>query len=110
MSADHIERLTPSELRARLERGDDLQLLDVREPDEWAIGRLPGSILIPRGELVARLDELDPSRTVVCVCHHGVRSLHAAAILRAHGFEDVLDLAGGLDRWTSEVDPEFPRY
>ena len=110
MSTENPGRVTPRELFARLARGDDLQLLDVREPDEWAIGHLPGSILIARGDLVAHLDELDPARTVVCICHHGVRSLHAAAVLRAHGFEDVLDLAGGLERWTLDVDRSFPRY
>jgi rhodanese-related sulfurtransferase len=103
-------RLTPFELRERIERGDDLQLVDVREPDEWAIGHLPGSILIPRGDLIARRDELDRERPVVCICHHGIRSAHAAAVLAAHGFRDVRDLAGGLERWAMDVDPEFPRY
>ena len=103
-------RLTPLELRARLARGDDLQLVDVREPCEWALGHLPGSVLIPRGELAARLSELDPDRPVVCICHHGVRSLQSAALLRARGFAQVYDLAGGLDRWSLEADPGFPRY
>lgn len=108
--SSHPARLTPAELRARLARGDDLQLVDVREPGEWAIGHLPGSVLIPRGELAARLSELDPARPVVCICHHGIRSLHAAALLHARGFEHVLDLSGGLERWAREVDPDFPRY
>lgn len=103
-------RLTPRELHERIARGDDLQLVDVREPSEWAIGHLPGSVLIPRGELASRAHELDPDRTTVCVCHHGVRSLQAAAFLAARGFDDVLDLAGGLDRWVDDVDPTFPRY
>jgi rhodanese-related sulfurtransferase len=103
-------RLTPRELADRIARGDDLQLVDVREPVEWEIGRLDGSVLIPRGDLASRVDELDRERPVVCICHHGVRSLHAAAILAARGFEDVYDLAGGLDRWADDVDPSFPRY
>lgn len=103
-------RVTPLELRASIARGDDLQLVDVREQVEWEIGHLPGSVLIPRGELVSRLGELDPTRPVVCICHHGIRSAHAAAVLAAHDFEDVRDLAGGLERWALEVDPAFPRY
>ncbi|MCY2960139.1 MAG: rhodanese-like domain-containing protein [Planctomycetota bacterium] len=103
-------RLTPLELRTRIARGDDLQLVDVREPREWAIGHLPGSVLIPRGELAGRCAELDPARPVVCICHHGVRSLHAAALLSARGFAHVFDLAGGLERWALEADPTFPRY
>ncbi len=103
-------RCTPAELHAAIERGDDLQLVDVREPVEWAIGQLPGSILIALGDLGARAEELDPERPVVCICHHGVRSLRAAGLLVGRGFTDVRDLAGGLERWSRDVDPEFPRY
>ena len=105
-----LRRFTPRELSTALARGDDLQLVDVREPVEWEIGHLPGSVLIPRGELSVRLAELDPDRAVVCICHHGIRSQHAAAVLLARGFEQVFDLAGGLERWALEVDPTFPRY
>ena len=108
--ADGIERLAPRELAARLAAGEDLVLLDVREPHEHALGLLAGSLAIPRGELSARQDELDPDRPIVCICHHGVRSLHAARFLASRGFARVLDLAGGLDRWSIEVDPGFPRY
>lgn len=103
-------RITPRELRDRLARGDDLFLLDVREPHEFEFARLEGSFLIPRGELSARLDELDPDRTIVCVCHHGIRSLQAAAFLAVRDFPDVMNLEGGLDRWSIEVDPALPRY
>jgi len=105
-----VRRYTPRELSAALARGDDLQLVDVREPLEWDIGHLPGSVLIPRGELSARLAELDPDRPVVCICHHGIRSQQAAAVLAARGFDRVFDLAGGLERWALDVDPDFPRY
>jgi rhodanese-related sulfurtransferase len=104
------QRLTPRQLADRIARGEELQLVDVREPAEWAIGHLPGSVLIPRGELSSRSDELDPDRPVVCICHHGIRSQAAAAFLAQRGFESVFDLSGGLDRWSLEVDPGFPRY
>jgi rhodanese-related sulfurtransferase len=104
------QRLTPRQLAERIARGDDLQLVDVREPAEWAIGHLEGSVLIPRGELSSRAQELDPQRPVVCICHHGIRSQAAAAFLSRRGFDLVSDLAGGLDRWALEVDPAFPRY
>ena len=103
-------RIAPRELRERLARGDDLLLLDVREPHEFEIAHLSGSVLIPRGELSARLDELDAHRTIVCICHHGIRSLQAAAFLRGRDFPEVMDLEGGLDRWSIEVDPGLPRY
>jgi len=103
-------RIAPRDLRDRLARGDDLCLLDVREPQEFEFARLDGSVLIPRGELHARLDELDPERTIVCICHHGIRSLQAAAFLVSHDFPDVMNLEGGLDRWSIEVDPAVPRY
>ncbi|MBL8863322.1 MAG: rhodanese [Planctomycetes bacterium] len=107
---ERAQRIGPAELLARLARGDELVLLDVREPREFALGALPGSRLIPRGELAARVAELDPERETVCICHHGVRSLQAAAFLRTRGFRCVLDLAGGLERWALEADPLFPRY
>jgi rhodanese-related sulfurtransferase len=105
-----VRRLSPRELQELLEGGADLQLVDVREPAEWEVCRLPGSVLVPRGDLARRAAELDPERPVVLVCHHGIRSAHAAAFLAARGFREVLDLAGGLDRWAREVDPRMPRY
>ena len=86
------------------------QLLDVREPWEVAIAPLPGAVNIPMGEIGTRHGELDAHRPVVCVCHHGVRSLHVAHFLQRRGFADVLNLAGGVDAWAREVDPAFPTY
>jgi len=103
-------RIAPRDLCARLARGDDLLLLDVREPDEFEFAHLAGSVLIPRGDLAARSGELDPNRAIVCICHHGVRSLQAAALLVSRDFTDVMDLEGGLDRWSIEVDRALPRY
>lgn len=88
---------------------DAVQRVDVREPWEFALARLPGAVLIPLGELAARAGELDPSRPVAAYCHHGARSLRALQVLRAAGFEDIAHLAGGIDAY-SQMDPSVPRY
>jgi rhodanese-related sulfurtransferase len=107
-----IVPLEPRELARRLASGEELVLLDVREPFELEIARLDGAVAIPLGELAARADELDPEdpRPLVCVCHHGIRSAHAAGLLASHGFERVYNLTGGIDRWASDVDPSMERY
>ncbi|HVP38547.1 MAG TPA: molybdopterin-synthase adenylyltransferase MoeB [Candidatus Saccharimonadales bacterium] len=102
--------LSPGELRARLDRGETPLLLDVREPVEYQIARLPGARLIPLGQLPARAGELDPGADIVAYCHHGQRSLEAVRYLRAAGFPRVLNLAGGIDAWAATVDPGMPRY
>ncbi len=108
---ESIENLQPAELRARLDAGEKLVLLDVREPSELAICGLEGSVHIPLGELPGRAEELDPSAPVVCICHHGIRSAHAAGFLVSRlGFERVFNLSGGVDRWAADVDPEMRRY
>jgi adenylyltransferase/sulfurtransferase len=91
-------------------KGERLVLIDVREPHEWEIARIPGARLIPLGELPRRLAELDPMGEVVTQCHHGSRSLRALEILRQAGFGRVRSLAGGIDAWSTEVDPSVPRY
>jgi adenylyltransferase/sulfurtransferase len=88
---------------------DQVQIVDVREPWEFDLARLPGARLIPLGQLAHRAGELDPSRPVAAYCHHGVRSRYALAILRDLGFEDVAHLAGGIDAY-SRLDPSVPRY
>ncbi len=93
-----------------LDAGQPVLLLDVREPDEHAYCALPGSVLIPLGELASRIEEIEPAdATVVVYCHHGVRSLSGAAILRRAGLE-AMSLAGGIDRWSLTVDASVPRY
>jgi adenylyltransferase/sulfurtransferase len=104
------EELTPAELSARIARGDPLQLIDVREPYEWEIGKIPSARLIPLGTLQRQLDSLDRGRQVVVYCRSGVRSAHAAAQLRHAGFPRVLNLTGGILRWSDEVDPSIPKY
>jgi rhodanese-related sulfurtransferase len=106
----NVESLTPKELKRELDLGEPLVLLDVREPEELAIARIAGAIAIPLGELGARWGELDPARPIVCICHHGIRSAHAARALEEAGFRRVINLAGGIDRWSCDVDPRVPRY
>ncbi len=86
-----------------------VQILDVREPWEFALARIPGARLIPLGELADRAGELDQSRPVAAYCHHGVRSRFALAILRDLGFTDLAHLSGGIDAF-SQMDPSVPRY
>jgi adenylyltransferase/sulfurtransferase len=104
--------IPPRELARRLEGGERVWLLDVRHEWEHQLARLPDQALIPLHELPARLDEVKPppGAQVVCYCHHGVRSLGAAAILREAGFADAVSLAGGIDLWSRMVDPGVPRY
>lgn len=85
--------------------GADVQIVDVREPEEWAAGRIPGSVLIPMGEVGGRLHELDRGRPVVTVCRSGRRSLYSADELLAAGFRDVQSLAGGMIAWVEAGQP-----
>lgn len=85
-------------------------LLDVREPWEVAIAALPGAVSIPMGRIVEQAERLDASRPIVCVCHHGMRSMQVAAFLARRGFDDVWNLTGGIDAWAREVDPSCPTY
>jgi adenylyltransferase/sulfurtransferase len=102
--------ITPKELKAALDRGDDLVIVDVREPQEYQIARIAGAVLIPLGEIPQRHGEIDRSLLVVCQCRSGVRSAKAASFLRSVGFERVLNLTGGILRWSDEVDPTQPKY
>jgi adenylyltransferase/sulfurtransferase len=108
--ADAIAEITPRELAARLIEGADLELIDVREPGEWEIAHLEGARLVPLATLGESLSTLDRTRETIVMCRSGVRSARAAAELQAAGFAKVRNLAGGLLRWSDEVDPTFPRY
>jgi len=101
--------LTPIELAQRLTDKEDFALIDVREPYEWQIGRIPGAQLIPLGTLRAAMASLDKTREVVVYCRSGVRSADAARWLRAAGFR-ALNLTGGILRWSDDVDPSVPKY
>ncbi len=85
-------------------------VLDVREPWEVATVALPGSVAIPMGQITTRADELDTTRPVVCLCHHGMRSMQVAGYLERRGFSDVWNLTGGIDAWSRQVDPSSPTY
>jgi rhodanese-related sulfurtransferase len=89
-------------------------LLDVREPweVETAAMKVPGvpTKHIPLGRIPERLSELDPTQSIVCICHHGVRSLQVVAFLQRNGYESVYNVAGGIDAWSALVDPTVPRY
>jgi rhodanese-related sulfurtransferase len=107
-----IAEITPRELARRIANDHPVYLLDVRQPWEHATAALPGSVLVPLGELVTRADEVRPApgALLVVYCHHGVRSLSGAALLERLGHKDVVSLAGGIDAWSVEVDPTVPRY
>jgi adenylyltransferase/sulfurtransferase len=98
------------ELKARLDRGDKLTILDVREPNEYQINRIAGSVLIPLGEVPRRYAELNPADEIVVQCKVGGRSARAADFLRSVGFKNVLNLTGGILDWIDKVDPTQPKY
>lgn len=106
---DDLE-ITPAETKQRLDRGEKLLLVDVRELWESEICRIEGAKLIPMGSIPANLQTLDSGEEVVCYCHHGMRSLDVAVWLRAQGVERARSLAGGIERWSLEIDPQVPRY
>jgi sulfur-carrier protein adenylyltransferase/sulfurtransferase len=105
----HVPEISPTELKERLDRGDDLFILDVREPHEYQICNLNGH-LIPLGELPRRVHELDSSNEIVAHCRSGKRSAEAVDFLRKAGFRKVHNLHGGILAWSTEVDPSVPRY
>lgn len=105
-------QMSPRALDEALRSPTPPRLLDVREAEEHTLVALPGSVLIPLGELAHRADEIEnwKDEDVVVYCHHGIRSLNAIGQLRHLGFRKLRNLAGGIDRWTAEVDPTLPRY
>ena len=105
-----MRQIRPSELAVQLRTARAPVLLDVREPWEWNVCRIPGAILIPMRELPTRLEELNSEAETVVICHHGVRSYHAARYLESLGFADIVNLSGGVAAWADEVDPAMPRY
>lgn len=105
--------ITPLELRKRLDQGDKIFLLDCREPFEFQQARIEGSELMPMRTVPANLQHIEGKAEegdVVVLCHHGVRSLQVVNWLREQGVEGCRSMAGGIDRWSCEVDPTVPRY
>jgi len=110
VAAPVVRELTPREVADKVARGDDFDLIDVREPHEYAIARIAGARLIPLATLPERLDTLDPAREIVVHCKVGGRSARAVRALQAAGFRQVWNLAGGITRWSDDVDPSVPKY
>ena len=102
--------ITPKELKERLDKGDQVVLLDVREPWEHSLAKIEGSTLIPLGTLPQSMDKLDRGAEIVAYCHHGMRSADATQFLLQQGFPVVKNLVGGIDAWSVQVDPAVPRY
>jgi rhodanese-related sulfurtransferase len=103
--------VSPAALHARLAAGEDIQLVDVREEMEFDYCRIAGSVLIPLGEVPRRAAEIRSTGPVVLICHHGVRSAQALGYLQHRlGRENLLNLRGGIDAWSHEVDPSVPMY
>lgn len=107
-----VRQISPKELARWLANDRPVYLLDVRQPSEHELAAIGGSVLVPLDELPARAAEVSPptGALLVVYCHHGVRSLRAAALLHQLGHADVASLAGGIDAWSCEVDPGVPRY
>lgn len=105
-----VEEITPPEVHAKRQRGDDFVLLDCREPEELQIARIAGALHVPMGDIPSRLTSLDPDRELIVFCHHGKRSYSVAAFLRQQGFEHVKSLRGGIHAWSLQVDPRVPQY
>ena len=106
-----MDEITATELKARLDAGDDIQLIDVRQPDEYAFASIDGAKLIPLGEIMGRMGEIDESRETVIHCKMGGRSARAIEALQQSGFKGNLkNLVGGITAWSNEVDPRVPKY
>jgi adenylyltransferase/sulfurtransferase len=106
-----MQTITVSELKAKMDAGEDIQLIDVRQPDEYAFAKIDGAKLIPLGEVITRMDEIDATRQTVIHCKMGGRSAKAIEALERSGFTGNLsNLVGGITAWSNEVDPSVPKY
>lgn len=102
--------ISPKELRTRLDKGDKLVLVDVREEWEYSLAKLDDSILIPLATLPQSLNRLNRDSEIIAICHHGMRSADATNFLLQQGFSNVKNLVGGIDAWSVQVDGTVPRY
>ncbi|MGB7070718.1 MAG: rhodanese-like domain-containing protein [Pyrinomonadaceae bacterium] len=106
-----MQEITASELKDQLDAGEDIQLIDVRQPDEYDFAKIAGSKLIPLGEVLKRISEIDENRRTVVHCKMGGRSAKAIEALKQAGFKgDMQNLHGGITAWSNEVDPSVPKY
>lgn len=102
--------LTVLELREVLESEQAIQLIDVRETSEWNICHIEGALLMPMNSIPNRMEEIDKSQKTVMYCHHGVRSQRVIDYLQCQGFDNLLNLQGGIHAWAMQVDPEMEKY
>jgi rhodanese-related sulfurtransferase len=105
--------VSPREAQARLAENSGAVLIDVREPEEFALARIEGAQLVPMQSVPAQLQKLEAladERDLMVICHHGVRSLNVVAWMRERGIENCFSVAGGIDEWSREIDPAVPRY
>ncbi|CEK13792.1 molybdopterin-synthase adenylyltransferase MoeB [Chthonomonas calidirosea] len=107
---DEVEEITVQELKRRMDAGERLTIIDVREPHEYAIARIPGTQLIPLGQIEERAHELDPNQEIILHCRSGKRSAEALLKLKAKGFKHLKNLKGGILAWSEEIDPSVPKY
>jgi adenylyltransferase/sulfurtransferase len=106
-----MQEITATELKRKLDDGEDVQIIDVREPAEYEVARLPNSKHIPLGQVLSRMSEIDPSRETVVHCKMGGRSAKAIEALTRAGFSGRLsNLRGGITAWSNDVDPSVPKY
>ncbi|MGH9820369.1 MAG: rhodanese-like domain-containing protein [Pyrinomonadaceae bacterium] len=106
-----MEDITATDLKAMIDEGGYIQLIDVRQPDEFSFARIPGAKLIPLGEILQRMGELDHTRLAVIQCKMGGRSARAIDVLKQAGYKGELkNLRGGITAWSNEVDPKVPKY
>jgi adenylyltransferase/sulfurtransferase len=106
-----MPEITATELKQRLDAGEDIQIIDVREADEVAIGTIPNSVHIALGQIMDRAEEIDPTRETVVHCKMGGRSARAIDALKRSGFAgNLMNLKGGIIAWSNEVDPTVPKY
>lgn len=106
-----MQEITVKELKEKMDAGEDFQLIDVRQPDEWEIARIEGAKLIPLGEILQRMDELDEDKEIVMQCKSGGRSARAIQALQQAGFKgEMKNLRGGIGAWSDEIDPSVPKY
>ena len=106
-----MKEKNPTEIKALLDSSiQEILILDVREYWEYDICHIDGSLSVPMGQIINRLDEIEKDKTLVVVCHHGIRSRAVGQYLSNHGFLEVLNLTGGIDRWSKEIDEDMPRY
>jgi rhodanese-related sulfurtransferase len=106
-----MQEMTATELKQKLDNGEDIQIIDVREPNEYEIARIPDSTHIPLGQVLNRMSEIDPSRETVVHCKMGGRSAKAIEALTRAGFQgNLTNLKGGITAWSNDVDPSVPKY